>query len=316
MKVAPLIKAAALTTLALTLAQGCDRGDIRLNHIYLTSETDKVAPGDTTLLTIHAYPENANTGFPDAPIVWSSSDTTVATVGQNGMMSALRFGQATIKVTYGKLTAEKVMTISTLAEIADARLMKFLLDRFDTNADGILEGYETASTTGLDLTDLGQMVGDDEVDMSGLDNFINIQTLRIERVRMKGLDLRGLSRLREVHLDTCGIESLDLRYCPHLTDVRIMACRGLKEVLLGSYSDFGRNNLRTLQVSRCDIAELDLSRCGATLWDIDVAGNPRLSRLDLSVDTMLHSAIYTCGTTDVTWPTGVDIDEVIRPVCE
>lgn len=316
MKVAHTLMAAALAAFTVALTQGCDRGDIRLNHIYLTSETDKVAPGDTTRLAIHAYPENANSGFPDAPIVWSSSDTTVAAIGQDGMMSALRFGQATIKVTYGKLTAEKVMTVSTLAEIADSRLMKFLLDRFDTNADGILEGYETASTAGLDLTDLGLMVGDEEVDMSGLDNFVNIQTLRIERVRMKGLDLRGLSRLREVHLDTCGIESLDLRYCPHLTDVRIMACRGLREVLLGSYADFGRNDLRTLQVSRCDIAELDLSRCGATLWDIDVAGNPRLSRLDLSVDTMLHSAIYTCGTTDVTWPEGVDIDEVIRPVCE
>ncbi len=301
--------AAGALSAALT---SCDRGDVMLNHIYLTADNEKLAPGDSVQMSVRAYPESANTGFPDAPIIWSSSDTSVATVTQRGMVHALKYGVTTIKVTYGKLAASKALTISAYAGFTDERLEEFLKDRFDTNGDGKLEGYETASWTGLDLTDLSQYAGDDTVDMAGLVNFVNIQTLRIERINMKNLNLADFKDLREVHLDACGIEKVDLRYAPNLTDVRIMACKNLKAVTMGSYGEFGANNLRTFQCSRCDISELDLTRCGATLWDIDVAGNQSLTSLDLTVDTMLHSAVYTCGVTSITWPKDVEVDEIIK----
>ncbi len=306
-----LVIAFATSIIALLFA-ACDKSDIRLDHIYLTVETEKLAPGDSVQASVHAYPERANTGYPDAAIVWSSSDTTVASVTQNGMVTALKYGHATIKVTYGKMSAEKTLTISSVAGFTDAALEKFLIKNFDKNGDGILEGYETASYTGIDLTGLVNYAGTDTVDMSGLGSFVNIQTMRIERVNMKNLDLSTFDALREVHLDVCGIESIDLRNAKHLTDVRIMACSNLKEVLMGSYEEYGANNLRTFQCSRCNISSLDLTRCGATLWDIDVAGNPMLTSLDLSVDTMLHSAVYTCETTNISWPVDVALDEIIQ----
>lgn len=293
-------------------ATSCDKSDLMLNHVYITAATEKIAPGDSVQLSLHAYPEGANTGYPDAPIVWSSSDTTVATVDQSGMVRALKYGQTTIRVDYGKLNATKDITVSVVAGISDAWLERYLIDTFDKNGDGVLEGYETAQYTGIDLEKLRSYAGDDTVDMSGLANFVNIQTLRIERVNMKNLDLSHFRSLREVHIDTCGIDVLDLRAAKQLTDVRIMACRSLKAVLLGSYDEYGANNLRTFQCSRCDISELDLTRCGATLWDIDVAGNANLTSLDLTVDTMLHSAVYSCGTTAVTWPVDVEVDEIIK----
>lgn len=301
-----------MLAVAIAVMTSCDKSDIMLNHIYITAETEKIAPGDSVLLSLHAYPERANTGYPDAPIIWSSSDTTVATVDQGGMVHALKYGRATIKVNYGKLDAEKTLTISEKAGFADPRLEKFLIDRFDKNGDGVLEGYETASYTGIDLTDLRKYAGDDTVDLSGLVNFVNIQTLRIERINMKHLNLDNFPYLREVHIDACGIDMIDLRNVSNLTDVRIMACPNLRQVLMGSYADYGKNDLRTFQCSRCDISEIDLTRCGATLWDIDVAGNKSLSHLDLTVDTMLHSAVYTCETTEVTWPAGVEVDNIIK----
>ena len=306
------IAVALVTAIVATLFAACDKSDIRLDHIYLTAETEKIAPGDSVQVSVHAYPERANTGYPDAEIVWSSSDTTVATVNQQGLVTALKYGHTTIKVTYGKMSAEKTLTISSLAGFADAALEKFLINSFDKNGDGVLEGYETASYTGIDLTGLVNYAGTDTVDMSGLGSFVNIQTMRIERINMKNLDLSIFDALREVHLDACGIESIDLRNAKHLTDVRIMACTNLREVLMGSYEEYGANNLRTFQCSRCNISSLDLTRCGATLWDIDVAGNPLLTSLDLSVDTMLHSAVYTCGTTGITWPVDVALDEIIQ----
>lgn len=294
------------------LAVSCEKGDTMLNHIYITSPTEKVAPDDTVFMTLHAYPEGANAGFPDAPIVWSSSDTTVATVNQSGCVIALKFGYTTIRVDYGKLFAEKNVTVSNVAGFRDSNLSKFLLDRFDTNGDGILEGYETASYTGIDLSDLVNYAYSDTVDMYGLDNFVNVQVFRMERVNVKNLDFSLFPNLREVHLDACGIDEVDLRSATELTDVRIMACPNLKRVILGSYADYGKNNLRTFQCSRCDISELDLTRCGATLWDVDVAGNASLASLDLSVDTMLHSIVYSCEATTVSWPVGISLDAVYQ----
>lgn len=307
-----IVSVIAATLVAVFAISSCEKGDVMLNHVYITTATEKIAPGDSVQLTLHAYPEGANTGYPDAPIVWSSSDTTVATVDQSGLVHALKYGQVTIRVDYGKLYAERKLTISEVTGYTDKALEKFLLDRFDKNGDGVLEGYETASFLGIDLTDLRDYAGDDTVDLSGLTNFVNMQTLRIERVNVTGLNFSNYPNLREVHIDTCGIETIDLRSAKHLTDVRIMACHSLKAVLLGSYAEYGANNLRTFQCSRCDISELDLTRCGATLWDIDVAGNPSLTALDLSVDTMLHSAVYTCGTTSITWPVDVEVENIIK----
>lgn len=316
-KIAPLAAVGVLVAAILAaLVVACDKGEVRLLRTYITANSYKVAPGDTTQMTLRPYPEDANAGFPDAVVEWSSSDTSVAAVSPAGVFSALKYGQVVVTAVFGRFVAERQMTVSSVATFADPLLSRFLVERFDTNADGLLEGFETANVAGLDLTDLSSRAAGAVVDMSGLESFVNIQTLRVERLNMSGLDLRKFSRLRELHLDTCGVESVDLRLCHGLTDVRIMACRSLREVLLGSYADYGPNNLRTLHVARCDIEALDLSRCGATLWDIDVAGNPRLASLDLSADTMLHSAYYTCGSTAVTWPAGVELDEVIRPACE
>ena len=64
----------------LVMLAACHSSDVKLNHIYIAAETYKVAPGDTLQLSLHAYPEDANTGFPNDTIVWSSSDTTLAEV--------------------------------------------------------------------------------------------------------------------------------------------------------------------------------------------------------------------------------------------
>ncbi len=300
----------------LVMLAACHSSDVKLNHIYIAAETYKVAPGDTLQLSLHAYPEDANTGFPNDTIVWSSSDTTLAEVNQSGRLVAKRYGVVNIVVTFGPLTAKKEITISSKGQFADQRLLSFLLERFDTNSDGVLEGYETATYNGIDLTGLHKLA-EDVVDMSGLENFSNLQVLRIERVKFKNLNLSAFTYLTELHIDTCVIADtlLDLRFNSHLADVRIMACHDLKAILFGSYDTYGPNDLRTLHCSRCNVAELDLTRCGATLWDVDVTGNPRLSQLDLSPDSMIHSVNYSCAVTNITWPTNIEMEYVLQ-YCE
>lgn len=298
----------------LTLAR-CDKADVQVDHLYIVASKPNVAPGDTVRLTLHAHPEDATAGFPKVDtIIWSSSDTTVATVDSKGTLIAKRFGSTVIKVVYGRFEPTKKIVVSGVAQVGDPHLLSFLLERFDTNHDGKLEGYEMVNTRGLDLTDIGKKTGG-RVDMAGLDGFVNLQTLRIERMSMRGLDLASFRELEEVHIDACSLDTLDLRMNSKLRDVRIMGCPDLKAVILGSHEQFGPNNLYTFHCSRCDISEIDLSRCGRTLGDIAVDGNPRLATLDLSVDTMLHSVRYTCDVTNVIWPDSVDLDLIIQ-ICE
>lgn len=58
--------------------------------------------GKSMNLVLKAEPENANLGFP----VWSSSDKAVVTVEQNGKVSGVSAGKATITATVDGLTAE------------------------------------------------------------------------------------------------------------------------------------------------------------------------------------------------------------------
>lgn len=302
---------AAILLMAATLTS-CDKTDTKLHHIYLTSRTDKLAPGDTTQITAHPYPENATAGFPDAPLVWSSADSAIASISQSGLLTALKFGQTSITATFGHLTATKAITITDTAAIANATLLQFLLDQFDTNHNGTLEGYETAPTTGLDLTPLASAAISDTIDLTDLRFFPNLQTLRIERLNVTNLNTPELPALQQLHIDNCYIAQIDLTNNPDITDVRIMACPALQLLSLGSYQQYGANKLRTLQVSRCDVQQLDLSRSAATLWDLAIDNNPRLTSIDLATDTMLHSLTYTCGQTSVSWPLGIELDQITQ----
>ncbi len=63
---------------------------ITLNHVETTLRC-----GETLQLTATLHPENAT----DRSVVWSSSDTGVATVDENGLVTALSIGTAVIKAT-------------------------------------------------------------------------------------------------------------------------------------------------------------------------------------------------------------------------
>lgn len=49
-------------------------------------------------------------------VKWESSDATVAKVDQNGKVTALKDGTATIKATVGKFTAECAVTVKGLLQ--------------------------------------------------------------------------------------------------------------------------------------------------------------------------------------------------------
>ena len=68
---------------------------VAVTGVTLDKEAATLSIGDTTALTATVKPENAT----DKSLTWESSDTTVATVDQNGNVTAKGVGTATIKAT-------------------------------------------------------------------------------------------------------------------------------------------------------------------------------------------------------------------------
>ena len=70
-------------------------GDVEVSNISLSARTKTLAVGDLYQLSAIVFPENAT----NKTLVWTSSNDAVASVDENGMVSALSEGTTTIRVT-------------------------------------------------------------------------------------------------------------------------------------------------------------------------------------------------------------------------
>ncbi len=81
-----------------------------VNGIILNKTHGRVALGQTTQLTASVRPSNAA----DPSVTWESSDTGVATVDQNGLVTAVSAGSATITVTSNETGVSNKCEITVL----------------------------------------------------------------------------------------------------------------------------------------------------------------------------------------------------------
>ena len=83
-----------------------------VNGIILNKNVGRIPVSGTTQLTASVRPSNAN----DTTVTWSSSDETVATVDQNGLVTGISAGKAVITVTSNEtgITNECAITVVEL----------------------------------------------------------------------------------------------------------------------------------------------------------------------------------------------------------
>ena len=81
--------------------------DVAVSGITLDQNTATLTEGDIMYLTATVSPDNAT----DKTVTWSSSNTAVATVDNNGMVTAKVAGKATITATAGGHSATCVVTV-------------------------------------------------------------------------------------------------------------------------------------------------------------------------------------------------------------
>lgn len=83
-----------------------------LEAINISGESTSVMKGKKLQLTAEFVPADADAD-PDQ-IVWSSSDESVATVDQNGLVTAVENGDTVITATYGEITGSCTVTVETI----------------------------------------------------------------------------------------------------------------------------------------------------------------------------------------------------------
>ncbi len=110
------------------------------------------AANQTATLTASVIPSNAT----NKSVTWTSSNSSVATVNDTGVVTAKANGTATItaKTTDGtNLTATCIVTVSfannSFITFADAKVKSICVANWDTNGDGELSEDEAAKVTGL-----------------------------------------------------------------------------------------------------------------------------------------------------------------------
>ena len=98
---------AAACALALVIGCSSETESGAVERVTLNAATLTLSPGATGKLTATVLPENAD----DKTVTWSSSDTEVATVGNDGTVTAVSIGEATITARAGGKTAVCVVTV-------------------------------------------------------------------------------------------------------------------------------------------------------------------------------------------------------------
>lgn len=274
-----------ISFLSLVLTVGCENeSKHNLLDIYIAWNDVDVPIGERIQLEIRCYPDDASLGIPKVNPIWSSSDTTVAIVGSNGMLTTVGYGRTTIKVQWGGFKAERIIRVNAEIRMDDKFFHEALLQKFDANHDGHLVGIEIENVTGLDLSDMDS--GSHPISFRGIELFTRLTALKISAVNIGELDVSSFAHLERLDLSqSFTFTKLDVRACRNLRWLDCHACPNLESLVIGSYAEYGPCKLETIDCSRCNISSLDISRCTDLEYleylknpmeNVDISNSPKL----------------------------------------
>ena len=118
---------------------------VEVERVTISEETLTLKPGDTVALTATVEPDNAD----ENTAMWSSSDTAVAEVDENGTVAAVGIGTATIYAQAGNKRAACLVTV---------RLPDAEAEGFEINVNGTLTKY-TGTDTDVKIPDGVRTIG-------------------------------------------------------------------------------------------------------------------------------------------------------------
>ena len=141
---------ASITVMAGSISATCqitvNKKFIAVESIELNKATLELVEGDTETLTATVKPDEAT----DKTVSWSSSDSSIIKVDDEGHVTAVEVGLATVIAKSGDKIATCVVTVvANPIVFKDNTVESVLVSKYDTNNDGVLSYKEAAVVTTL-----------------------------------------------------------------------------------------------------------------------------------------------------------------------
>ena len=257
---------AAVCALALVIGCSSETESGAVERVTLNAATLTLSPGATGKLTATVLPENAD----DKTVTWSSSDTEVATVGEDGTVTAVSIGEANITARAGGKEATCAVTVCAHSYSGDrctkCGFPKPVLEDGEIDDDGVLTKYSGIEATVV-IPD-----GVTAIEYGAFEDCASLVSVTIpDSVTSNGGSaFEGCTSLTDVTIPE-GVTSIGnyaFYECESLTSVTIPAsvviigrrafgrCTSLTEVKIpGSVTDIGRfafslcRRLKTVEIS-------------------------------------------------------------------
>ena len=175
-----------------------------LQSLHIEEEEEiSLHPGDTIGLSLSYEPETAS----NKEVLWSSNEPSVASVDQNGVVTAIGNGTATIKavsVENSEITAEATVTVTTLvSSLTMAELLTLPLDGTEMLTVTVLPEDASDKSLSYSSSDSDVVIVDDEGNLTAISEgtaTITVSTLDGSSISMN-CEVTVVSLIREITLD-------------------------------------------------------------------------------------------------------------------
>ncbi len=301
-----LLKISTIICAALVLAAGCKKNkDIAVESVTVEAAVT-IDEGSTKQLTAIVLPENAA----DKTVKWESDNTEVASVDEDGLVSAVKWGESTITVTTvdGGKRASCVVTVKKVK--GDVTDDTDISSRFDKNfalhlkARGIVKDENSikySEVKGVKTLEDGQAetIYDSKVEsLDGIEYFTALEKIHLDKFTgLSSIDLSWNVNLKSLRLDEGKFTSLDLSKNVNLEELYLYA---------GEFTslDLSKNlNLKILWIESGAVSSLDLTACTkltkviidyTVLEDIKFGDCPVLAELELAKNRLASLDLSAC----------------------
>ncbi|MDR2774284.1 MAG: Ig-like domain-containing protein [Tannerella sp.] len=271
---------------------------VPVTDIMLDKTEVTLTEGGTVRINATITPVDAT----NQTVIWTSQDQAIATVDENGNVTAVSFGTTIITAQADGKSAPCIVTVNkqegTPINFPDPNFEKFLMDKgFDSDENGLISTVEVSKITELDcrsknITSLG-----------GIEYFKSLENLICRDNQISSVDISKNTALKYVDFRNNKIEELETG---SLTKLETLICdeNELEEIDIS-------NNMLLKEFSCADnkIKNLDVND-HSELYDFNCSNN-KLTVIDIGNNKKLIS--FTCAKNDLSGE-GLDVsgNEALR----
>ena len=252
---------------------------IPVTSISLDQTEMSLYPGEAKQLTATVLPSDAT----DKTVTWTSSDESVATVSNSGIVTGIANGSCTITAKAGDYSDYCSVGIGGIPlnsdYFPDLNFRKIIKDNYDNDKDGILSDDEISKI--VSISNSNKTGGEISISsLKGIEYFTSLSYLYcVNCQNLSFLDISNNLALRTLTCSGCNLTDLNIINNTELVD---LDCRGnqissldLSNKASLRYLHCENNLLSTLDVSNCTVLEL-LYCYDNQITGIDVRKNDNL----------------------------------------